>query len=287
MANDLIIGMSEDLISSVKSKCEEFSNSCLCPANFKGKPGDLFWAFAYGHKFGLDFLESVQSIAVVNGKPMLWGDATIAIAKRNKNFDKMEVQFSNNNTACTCTIYKKDKTKFSYTYTKEMAQQEGKMNNPVWKAHLSDMLYRRATRKACKYAFPDDSIGFDCDQNVYDDTNEFNENKNTIQQDTPQKMSMQDWIAKKQQEKKDNVEKVAKQQPIKEAEQVVEEVKPQNIFNTIKDYIINKVDSNEKVIQVRTKIDNNNELTADEKKELLSMVDEKENRISSLAFSNG
>lgn len=58
---------------------EMMANSELVPKNFRGKPGDVLIAVQMGHEVGLAPMAAIQNIAVINGKPGVYGDAGKAI----------------------------------------------------------------------------------------------------------------------------------------------------------------------------------------------------------------
>lgn len=55
------------------------ASSELVPKNFKGKPGDVLIAVQMGAEVGLAPMAAIQNIAVINGKPGIYGDAGKAI----------------------------------------------------------------------------------------------------------------------------------------------------------------------------------------------------------------
>ena len=61
--------------------CEIVTNSGLAPKGFEKKPNDAFIAIQWGAEVGLKPLQALQNIAVINGRPSLWGDAVIAIVR--------------------------------------------------------------------------------------------------------------------------------------------------------------------------------------------------------------
>lgn len=62
-----------------------FSNylaeSDLVPKDFKGKPGNCLIAMQWGAEIGLKPLQALQNLAIINGRPNLWGDAVIALVR--------------------------------------------------------------------------------------------------------------------------------------------------------------------------------------------------------------
>ncbi len=57
------------------------SDSPFVPKDFRGKPADCMLAIQKGAEVGLQPLESLQSIAVINGRPCIWGDAALALVQ--------------------------------------------------------------------------------------------------------------------------------------------------------------------------------------------------------------
>ncbi len=61
--------------------CTTVTQSGLCPKAYYGKPRDAFIASLCGMKHGWDIMQSLQYIAVVNGRPSMWGDGPIGLVQ--------------------------------------------------------------------------------------------------------------------------------------------------------------------------------------------------------------
>lgn len=55
------------------------ASSELVPKNYRGRPADCFIALAWGMEVGLKPIQSINSIATINGKPGIFGDVGKAI----------------------------------------------------------------------------------------------------------------------------------------------------------------------------------------------------------------
>ena len=55
------------------------ANSEMVPKAYRGRPGDCLIAMQWGMEIGLKPLQALQSIAAINGKPNLYGDAGKAL----------------------------------------------------------------------------------------------------------------------------------------------------------------------------------------------------------------
>ncbi|HSV48411.1 MAG TPA: hypothetical protein VLJ58_21660 [Ramlibacter sp.] len=53
----------------------------MAPKDYQGKPERCMVAIQWGDEVGLKPLQSVQNIAVINGRPSLWGDSMLAIVR--------------------------------------------------------------------------------------------------------------------------------------------------------------------------------------------------------------
>ena len=60
---------------------ELVASTGLCPKDMRGKPADVLVAMQLGVGIGMAPLQAIQSIAVINGRPCLWGDAMLALVK--------------------------------------------------------------------------------------------------------------------------------------------------------------------------------------------------------------
>lgn len=58
-----------------------FSESDLVPKDYKDKKGNTLVAIQMGMELGLAPMQALQNIAVINGRPCVWGDAMLAIVQ--------------------------------------------------------------------------------------------------------------------------------------------------------------------------------------------------------------
>ena len=57
------------------------AKSDFAPKDFKGKAESCLLAIQHGSEVGLSPMQSLQSIAVINGRPTIWGDAALALVQ--------------------------------------------------------------------------------------------------------------------------------------------------------------------------------------------------------------
>ena len=51
----------------------------LVPAAYRGKPEAILIAMQMGYEVGLSPMQAIQNIAVIGGRPAIWGDAMLAL----------------------------------------------------------------------------------------------------------------------------------------------------------------------------------------------------------------
>ena len=57
------------------------ADSDMVPKDFKGKPGNCLIGIQWGAELGLKPLQALQNIAIINGRPSLWGDAMLGLVR--------------------------------------------------------------------------------------------------------------------------------------------------------------------------------------------------------------
>ena len=66
---------------------QSLAASELAPKDYRGKPDNALVAIQLGLEVGLPPMSAIQNIAVINGRPTIWGDAMLAVCQRSPVFD--------------------------------------------------------------------------------------------------------------------------------------------------------------------------------------------------------
>ena len=144
-------------ITEMELFAEKLSKSFLVPKDYQGKPANCFVAIQWGLECGLAPLQALQSIAVINGKPSMYGDALLAMVRADSRC--LGVSETQEGGVATCIIKRKHSDgsveEVKRTFSIKQAQQAGLSNRPTWKAYPERMLQHRARGNAIRDAFPD------------------------------------------------------------------------------------------------------------------------------------
>ena len=130
------------------------ASSDLVPADYKGKPHNVLIAIQMGAEVGLAPMQAIQNIAVINGRPSLWGDAMLALVQAHPECDDV-IEESDSNGA-TCTVKRKGRSQIHRSFTIDDAKQAQLWSKKgTWTQYPQRMLQMRARSWALRDAFPD------------------------------------------------------------------------------------------------------------------------------------
>jgi len=133
---------------------ELIASSDLAPKDYKGKPGNVMVALQMGAEIGLKPLQALQNIAVINGRPCVWGDAMLAIVRAHPDFE--DINEYDDNGIAVCTIKRKNQSPVKRTFSSADAKTAGLLNKQgPWTQYPARMRQMRARAFALRDAFPD------------------------------------------------------------------------------------------------------------------------------------
>lgn len=138
---------------------EILSGSDIVPKQYKGKPGDILVAMQYGAEVGLQPLQALNSIAVINGRPGLYGDGFLAVILSQPDFmdvEEMDLPEIVAKGFATCTVKRRGRKPVTRTFTLEMAKTAGLLvKDGPWKQYQPRQLQMRARGFAGRDAYAD------------------------------------------------------------------------------------------------------------------------------------
>ncbi len=149
------------------------ANSSLCPPSFKGKAGDVIIAMQMGAEVGLSPMQALQNIAVINGRPCLWGDAALAVIQSCSHYvshnEWFEGSEKDGNLTAFCSVIRKGQEEYIKTFSQKDAEKAGLWKKAgVWQQYPSRMLQMRARAFAIRDKFSDALRGIKIAEEVTD-----------------------------------------------------------------------------------------------------------------------
>lgn len=146
--------------------CRAIVNSGLAPKGFN-TPEAVMVAVQHGLELGLAPMQALQSVAIINGKPVIYGDTALAIATAHPSF--LDIQEVVEDGKATCTIKRRDRSPVVRSFTEADAKKAGLWGKSgPWAQYPARMLQMRARSWALRDAFPDALRGLGIREEVAD-----------------------------------------------------------------------------------------------------------------------
>lgn len=146
----------------------------ICPKDFKGKPGDILVAVQMGLEVGLKPLQALQSIAVINGRPTIWGDGALAIVRASgflEDFDEDDPGKAWSQGYGRCAVKRFGQSWQERRFSREDAERAGLTKRGTagpWTTYPGRMLQMRARSWALRDVFADVLRGFQIREEIED-----------------------------------------------------------------------------------------------------------------------
>jgi len=143
------------------------SRSDLAPKDFKNKPENCLVAIEMGKDLGLKPMQAIQNIAVINGRPCIWGDAALAVLQSHPDFEYIDESVENG--VATCKIKRKGNPEVIRTFSESDAKKAGLFGKSgPWTNYPKRMLQLRARGFASRDSFADALKGINFREEVED-----------------------------------------------------------------------------------------------------------------------
>ncbi len=135
-------------------------------------PAAIVVAIEHGLEIGLMPMQAVQSIAVINGRPSIYGDALLALIRSHPQCDDVEewLEGEGENMVAHCRMVRRGKsTPVERTFSVADARKAKLWSKPgPWQEYPKRMLQMRARAWAGRDCFPDALKGIQCAEEAMD-----------------------------------------------------------------------------------------------------------------------
>lgn len=142
--------------------------SDLVPKDYKNNPGNVLVAVQMGAEIGLAPLQAIQNIAVINGRPSVWGDAALALVRASSLCEYVTEKVDNG--TATCVAKRRGESEpIVRTFSEADAKRAGLWGKQgPWTQYPQRMLQLRARAFALRDGFPDVLRGLSVAEEVRD-----------------------------------------------------------------------------------------------------------------------
>lgn len=141
------------------------------PKAFAGKPGDVLAALMMGAEVGLSPLAALRGIAVINGRPSLWGDALLGVAMQHPDYvaHREWIEGEGDKMVACCIVVRRGSEPHTVRFSVDDAKKSklwGKAG--PWQEYPKRMLQLRARAWAIRDKFADALAGLASAEEVQD-----------------------------------------------------------------------------------------------------------------------
>jgi hypothetical protein len=152
-------GFSPATLGEAMEFSKMLAESNMVPKAYQNRPGDIMVCVQWGMELGLAPLQAMQNIAVINGKPSVWGDALIAMVQASPVCEDIEEWIEGEGTpnpVAICVAKRKGRKPVTAKFSVEDARRAGLWGKQgPWTQYPQRMLKLRARGFALRDAFPD------------------------------------------------------------------------------------------------------------------------------------
>ena len=166
------IGIAPSSIEEGWRMAQILAKSQLVPKNFQNKPEDVLVAIQMGIEIGFAPMQALQSIAVINGRPSVWGDGFLALLMASPLYADHDEYYEvggarrdgltpedlkKDSTTAVCTFWRRGKTTpVTRRFTVGQARKADLLGKSgPWQTYPDRMLAMRARSWAGRDTFPD------------------------------------------------------------------------------------------------------------------------------------
>lgn len=152
--------MALNSFEEIEAFAERAARSQMVPKDYAGKPDNIILAVMQGKELGLPPIQAIQSIAMVNGRPSVWGDAVPGLCYASRLLEDHEEFYEGtegqDNYTAVCKVKRKGvaSTKEG-RFSQGDAKKAGLFGQAVHGKYPKDMAMWRARHRAFHAAFPD------------------------------------------------------------------------------------------------------------------------------------
>jgi hypothetical protein len=134
------------------------AQSGMVPKDYINKPGAIMVACQMGGELGLSPMQSINSIAVINGRPGVFGDALIGICRQSPLCQDIveTIEGTGETRTAVCVATRRGASPTTARFSVADAKKAGLWGKVgPWTQYPDRMLQMRARSFACRDAFPD------------------------------------------------------------------------------------------------------------------------------------
>jgi hypothetical protein len=182
-------GFAPATITEAMEFSKMLADSSMVPKQYQGKPQDIMVCVQWGQEIGLAPMQALQNIAVINGKPSVYGDAMMALVQASPQCEGIEEFLESEGTVnpvAVCVAHRKGRKPVTAKFSVEDAKRAGLWGKGgPWQAYPKRMLQMRARGFALRDQFADVLKGLLTIEEAWDTTGQDDASAPAVKQEKP------------------------------------------------------------------------------------------------------
>lgn len=137
---------------------EMLASSTMVPKDYQRNPSNVLVAMQWGAELGLAPMQALQNVAVINGRPSIWGDAALALIRGSGLCDgvKETIEGEGDAMVASCAMKRRGEDWERRSFSVADARKAGLWGKAgPWSQYPQRMLQLRARGFAARDVFPD------------------------------------------------------------------------------------------------------------------------------------
>lgn len=132
------------------------ARSTMVPEAYRDKPDDILVAGQMGAELGIPWMQALQNINVIGGRPAVWGDLALVLLRRHPQFEDIEETYDEATRTATCAVLRRDRPQpIVRTFSWADACAAGLHEKGTYQKYRRRMLQMRARGFAMRDAIPE------------------------------------------------------------------------------------------------------------------------------------
>lgn len=169
MSTNGIVSYQPTSFGELETFCKRITGTKMVPPAYAGKPDDAAVAIMFGNEIGLPPMTALQFVAVINGRPGVYGDALPGIAMNKRLIIDMREHFEGepfkDDFTAVCQVTRPTGTVVEQRFSVADAKRAGLWDKPgPWKQYTKRMLQWRARGWAIRDAAPHGLFGMTAEE---------------------------------------------------------------------------------------------------------------------------
>ena len=155
MTNEIVSFLQPQSLDEAIKAAELLAESTFVPDEYRGKPGNILAAAQMGAELGVGWMQALQNIAVINGRPCGWGDLSLALCMRHPDYEDCIEEYDEDTRTAKCTAKRARRMDVVQSFSWADACQAGLHEKNTYQKYRRRMLQMRARSWALRDQFPD------------------------------------------------------------------------------------------------------------------------------------